>query len=733
MRKHPVIKFAGLSVLYIAIIIGLFITQFKAESIISKSIGQMKISLVQDTAEATDEPKLKNQLQLSFKGLTFTANEKEPAAISSEDGTSRNLVLSSWQQPDDNSVRFSFSDGTTLTFSLSDKGADAGLSVTAAPAAGFDTLSIPYAVSSNYTASNETAKSVLLSFKNSVYEFNAPLLADGRLVFTKDAMTASYAAYVPEKVFEFTDIFALETEKEKEDMYTANVNALRERMVKEFTRVRTESPEKLSEEAITAYVAEMGSQGQYTAAINAIPSSFKNSKTRTYLSVPYFGNLKAMNQSLAAKTKEFESSIRSALENKDIDIFCMDGIADYILREKKTQPVLSLLDLPGSMEGFSPTIKQAAGILSVYSSIRRADKTLSTRLDKATETCTAAIAQYIRIDEDGAVTFKETEDSPSFSSIEKIYIGQNLINYGKARNKNEFSDTGRVIVNQELEATDFDLDTMAKLYPQLVRENFYYPHTVILGYYGNSSVWAWTCASDISYKLETNGTVNMTIDFPLERTHYLTVTGVPTFHSQIEIQKIRFRSDPNFEAYNSSGYIYDEDNGTLFLKSRHKSQLELVRLFCDTATNFTNADGSLDLLQAQVRDLGLSNNVTVRRTDIGVTISIENIQFEAESATLRSTEFAKLEQIARILQTPAYSENDIMIAGHSAKSNIGRPAQPLSEERAAAVADYFVQLGVRTRDHIITQGFGDTKPIAPNDTEENRSKNRRVEITIMNK
>ena len=44
-----------------------------------------------------------------------------------------------------------------------------------------------------------------------------------------------------------------------------------------------------------------------------------------------------------------------------------------------------------------------------------------------------------------------------------------------------------------------------------------------------------------------------------------------------------------------------------------------------------------------------------------------------------------------------------------------------------------IQLGVKDNYHIFTQGFGDKKPIAPNNTEEGKAKNRRVEITIMDK
>ena len=89
----------------------------------------------------------------------------------------------------------------------------------------------------------------------------------------------------------------------------------------------------------------------------------------------------------------------------------------------------------------------------------------------------------------------------------------------------------------------------------------------------------------------------------------------------------------------------------------------------------------------------------------------------------------KLEQIAQILE--AWPENDILVTGHTALAGTAKMRQELSEQRARAVADYMILLGVRDRFHIFTQGFGATKPVAPNTTEEGKARNRRVEITIM--
>ena len=69
----------------------------------------------------------------------------------------------------------------------------------------------------------------------------------------------------------------------------------------------------------------------------------------------------------------------------------------------------------------------------------------------------------------------------------------------------------------------------------------------------------------------------MNIDFPLSYTHYLIINGIDQFQ-QIYIYDMAFRTDPRFESYNSSGYVYKKSTNTLLLKSRHKSEFETVRL-----------------------------------------------------------------------------------------------------------------------------------------------------------
>ena len=68
------------------------------------------------------------------------------------------------------------------------------------------------------------------------------------------------------------------------------------------------------------------------------------------------------------------------------------------------------------------------------------------------------------------------------------------------------------------------------------------------------------------------------------------------------------------------------------------------------------------------------------------------------------------------------------IQGHT--DNVGAPATnlKLSQDRAAAVKAYLVQTFGIAADRLTTSGFGDTKPVGSNTTDDGRAKNRRVEL-----
>jgi len=135
-------------------------------------------------------------------------------------------------------------------------------------------------------------------------------------------------------------------------------------------------------------------------------------------------------------------------------------------------------------------------------------------------------------------------------------------------------------------------------------------------------------------------------------------------------------------------------------------------------------------LEQEMRDAvsGLED-VSVKSDELGVTISIENIQFEPDSARLVPSEMAKIEKIAAILA--GVKDRDIIVSGHTALAGTAAARQQLSVERARTVAEALIRLGARLPEAITVMGYGAEKPVASNSTAEGMARNRRVEITIL--
>lgn len=170
--------------------------------------------------------------------------------------------------------------------------------------------------------------------------------------------------------------------------------------------------------------------------------------------------------------------------------------------------------------------------------------------------------------------------------------------------------------------------------------------------------------------------------------------------------------------------IQMELNTGAIIENRGTAKAEITML------HRMNKEDLVEMLDKHIRDMGISNT-TVEKNDEGITISLENIQFEPDSARLRPAEKEKIEKIGKLLS--AYPDYELLISGHTALAGTAEDRQTLSEQRAAAVANYLVELGVREQHHVFTRGFGADKPIAPNTTEANRARNRRVEITVLEK
>jgi WD40 repeat protein len=106
---------------------------------------------------------------------------------------------------------------------------------------------------------------------------------------------------------------------------------------------------------------------------------------------------------------------------------------------------------------------------------------------------------------------------------------------------------------------------------------------------------------------------------------------------------------------------------------------------------------------------------------------VQNLQFERGKSVITQASFVSLNKLYELLKNK--SNYRLIISGHTDNQGDPRLDYKLSVERATAVQNYLISKGIR-KDKIVAVGYGGTKPIADNRTEEGRSKNRRVELTI---
>jgi outer membrane protein OmpA-like peptidoglycan-associated protein len=121
-------------------------------------------------------------------------------------------------------------------------------------------------------------------------------------------------------------------------------------------------------------------------------------------------------------------------------------------------------------------------------------------------------------------------------------------------------------------------------------------------------------------------------------------------------------------------------------------------------------------------------NAEVERVGEGIKVTFDSgLLFDFDSAALRTNAEQNLNEFANSMKD--FEDTKILIVGHTDSKGSSSYNQDLSERRAQSAADYLMREGL-TSNRLITVGKGESEPVATNETEAGRQKNRRVEVAI---
>ncbi|MBS1646629.1 MAG: OmpA family protein [Bacteroidetes bacterium] len=126
----------------------------------------------------------------------------------------------------------------------------------------------------------------------------------------------------------------------------------------------------------------------------------------------------------------------------------------------------------------------------------------------------------------------------------------------------------------------------------------------------------------------------------------------------------------------------------------------------------------------------VEKNIELKKIDIGKTIVLRNIFFDFDKATIRPESANELDRLIKLLNDNPTLR--IELGSHTDSKGSDDYNQKLSQQRSQSVVNYLISKGIGSA-RLEAKGYGETQPIATNDTDEGRQQNRRTEFKILSK
>ncbi|NMM48385.1 OmpA family protein [Marinigracilibium pacificum] len=148
----------------------------------------------------------------------------------------------------------------------------------------------------------------------------------------------------------------------------------------------------------------------------------------------------------------------------------------------------------------------------------------------------------------------------------------------------------------------------------------------------------------------------------------------------------------------------------------------------DISASGKNSFGFNKTIDLSEVKLTTSIDLKVEKIEKGSSLAMTNLLFKRTTPILLKESYPDLNNLAALMRNN--SKIKILIEGHTDNVGPHDSKMELSNLRAQTIKNQLINLGIE-ENRIKTEGFGDTRPVAPNTTEENKQRNRRVEIKIL--
>jgi hypothetical protein len=347
------------------------------------------------------------------------------------------------------------------------------------------------------------------------------------------------------------------------------------------------------EDTVIAYSADSLRRGAYRAAVSSTPAAFRSGSRRSYRSSVYLGGMAQARSSFTAAEQENLSRISRLINEQSPDILKESHVFEFLALRGLTDQVTGVLEFIRSIDAAALTLEHCPGIFEAYIDGRQWLSQAENHFERLIEQACRLVAGGLVKDPERDMVFVYRDGSAE--SEFNLRLGKALWTWAGDTGSDDWAALGRslalsvlsladdsgavpALVQSESAGTDEKSDgriSAAVLY-RILNPGEFYPRAVGI-VSGANSVWAWT-ASPLVSAVQNGGRLDISVSFPVNETHYMIIRGLRPF-VRLQLYNIDYRSDPQFERYDSSGWVYYPQDQILVLKMRHRAETEYIRIF----------------------------------------------------------------------------------------------------------------------------------------------------------
>ena len=583
MRKPLFPRILFILLLYVVVFIALVAIQFTKKYTFTRKIGNFIVSgQYRAPEEGTSELKeneilLDGDVLIYFGGVEFCVGKGSgvfPFSFTGE-GLTQQAILPECMIIDEDSINFTFPGGMSLGFIGQSNSGLPEMRIRTVFTEDVSQVELPFKLQKSTSIQYDADGRFIVRSGGLDYSFGNSPMNELRKVLLIEAggRQVAYRA-IPDYVVFTPEDFIIPVAADV-IAYNEAIMRWRDENYSLWNRIVLSQN---NEDLVVSLITEAFSRGAYRNTISTISPVFLGSSFQTYESSVYLGGMEQSQRLLGASEREKITLITNLINQRSMDFLKEPELFSYLALHKHVALIDSGAILASNIDPDDLFIEIIPGILEGYTAFSKIWPDRQNPFEALMETACQDIVESLKktADEWVLVFFEEEEDR-----VFTLRLGKALLAYAEIIEDETWAALGRSLILSACyssgsinESSSTMALTNAKLFRILNPLEIYPRKLQVSAETGN--VWTWTTAQSISSSMQ-NDILDIQVSFPVGETHYMLIRGIRPF-SRIQLYGVDYRTDPQFERYDSSGWSYYAQEETLAIKMRHREAIERIRI-----------------------------------------------------------------------------------------------------------------------------------------------------------